>query len=136
MCKKGVDKPLFTWYNKGTKNKGVVTMYEIAKLHEMLSNAGINHTFMMMDASIFGENAMQIIIFRDGTFQEELDDAIFHKFSLGYEQGLLETFVLGDCDGYETAEQVFEGWMEKFFPKPLDKTPRACYNKDTIKERN
>ena len=90
-------------------------MYEIAKLHEMLSNAGIHHTFMMMNADIFGENAMQIRIFRDGTFQEELDDAIFHKYSYGYEQGLLETFVLGDCVGYETAEQVFEGWMEKFF---------------------
>ena len=90
-------------------------MYEIAKLHEMLSNAGINHTFMMMNADIFGENAMQIRIFRDGTFQEELDDAIFNKHSHGYEQGRLETFVLGDCNGYETAEQVFEGWMEKFF---------------------
>ena len=90
-------------------------MYEIAKLHEMLSNAGIHHTFMMMNADIFGENAMQIRIFRDGTFQEELDDVVFHKYSHGYAQGLLETFGLSDCEGYETAEQVFEGWMEKFF---------------------
>lgn len=92
-------------------------MYEIAKLHEMLSNTGINHTFMMMNADIFGENAMQIRIFRDGTFKEELDDAVFHKYSHGYEQGLLETFALGGCDGYETAEQVFNGWMKKYFSK-------------------
>lgn len=90
-------------------------MYEIAKLHEMLSNAGINHTFMMMNAHMFGKNAMQIRIFRDSTFQEELDDVVFHKYSHGYAQGLLETCVLGDCNGYETAKQVFEGWMEKFF---------------------
>ena len=86
-------------------------MYEIAKLHEMLSHAGIHHTFMMMNADIFGENAMQIRIFRDGTFQEELDDAIFHKYFHGYEQGLLETFVFGDCYGLETAEHVFEFWI-------------------------
>ena len=90
-------------------------MYEIAKLHEMLSNAGINHTFMMMDKNIFGADAMQIRIYRDGTFQEELDDVVFHRFSHGYAQGLLETYTLGECDGYETAEQVFKGWMEKFF---------------------
>jgi hypothetical protein len=90
-------------------------MYEIAKLHEMLSNAGINHTFMMMDKKFFGEDAMQIRIYKDGTFKEELDDVVFHKYSHGFAQGLLETYSLGECDGYETAEQVFNGWMEKFF---------------------
>ena len=90
-------------------------MYEIAKLHEMLFNAGINHTFTIMNADIYGENAMQIRIYRDSTCQEELDDVVFHKFSHGYEQGLLETFALSDCEGFETAEEVFEGWMEMFF---------------------
>ena len=90
-------------------------MYEIAKLHEMLSNAGINHTFMMMDASLYGAGAMQIRIYRDGTFQEELDDVVFHNFSHGHELGLLETYHLNECEGFETAEQVFKGWMEKFF---------------------
>jgi hypothetical protein len=90
-------------------------MYEINKLHEMLSSAGINHTFMMMDKNVFGTDAMQIRIYRDNTFQEELDDVVFHKFSHGYSQGLLETYTLGECDGFETAEQVFKGWMEKFF---------------------
>lgn len=90
-------------------------MYEINKLHEMLCKAGINHTFMAMDKDIFGANAMQIRIYRDATFQEELDDAVFHKFSLGYAEGLLETYELGECNGFETAIQVFEGWKEKFF---------------------
>lgn len=95
-------------------------MYEIAKLHEMLSNAGVNHTFMKMGKNFFGEDAMQIRIYKDGTFKEELDDVVFHKYSHGYEQGLLETYGLGECDGFETAEQVFNGWMEKFFQKTID----------------
>ena len=90
-------------------------MNEITKLHEMLTNAGINHTFMMMDKNLFGADAMQIRIYRDATFQEELDDVVFHRFSHGYTMGLLETYTLGECDGFETAEQVFKGWMEKFF---------------------
>ncbi len=90
-------------------------MYEIAKLHEMLFKAGINHTFMAMDSTIFGANAFQIRIYKDSTFQEELDDVVFHEFSCGYAQGLLETYKLGECDGFETAEQVFKGWMEKYF---------------------
>lgn len=96
-------------------------MYEIVKLHNMLSNAGINHTIMMMNEEFFGAGAMQIRIYRDSTFQEELDDAVFHKYSHGYEQGLLETFCLNDCNGFETAEEVFKGWMKKFFYIPLTK---------------
>lgn len=90
-------------------------MYEMNKLHEMLMSAHIPHTFMAMDAAVFGANALQIRIYKDNTFQKELDDVVFHKFSHGYAQGLLETFNLGECDGFETAEQVFNGWMEKFF---------------------
>lgn len=90
-------------------------MNEMNKLHEMLLKAGINHTFMPMDPEMFGADAWQIRIFRDNTFREELDDAVFCKFSHGHMYGLLETFNLSDCDGYETAEEVFKGWMEKFF---------------------
>ena len=60
-------------------------MYEIVKLHAMLCSAGIHHTFMMMNPDVFGDDAMQIRIYRDGTFKEELNDVIFHKFSHGYE---------------------------------------------------
>lgn len=90
-------------------------MYEMRILHEMLIKAGISHTFMQMPTSIFGENALQIRIYRDDTFQEELDDVVFHKFSHGNELGLLETYCLSGCYGFESAEQVFNGWMEKFF---------------------
>jgi hypothetical protein len=90
-------------------------MNEITKLHEMLVKANINHIFMSMNKNIYGEDAMQIRIYRDSTFKEELDDAIFHKYSHGYKQGLLETYNLNGCEGHETAEEVFEGWMKKFF---------------------
>ena len=90
-------------------------MYEINKLHEMLCREGIAHTFMSMDRNTFGADALQIRIYRDNTFQKELDDVVFHKYSHGYAQGLLETYYLNKCDGFETAEQVFNGWMEKYF---------------------
>jgi hypothetical protein len=90
-------------------------MNEMNKLHEMLIKAGINHIFMAMDENFYGADATQIRIYRDDTFQEELDDVVFHKFSHGYEYDLLETYLLNGCDGFETAEQVFEGWMEEFF---------------------
>lgn len=90
-------------------------MFEIIKLHGMLYARGINHTFMRMEADIFGNDSRQIRIYRDSTFQEELDDVVFHRYSHGYDQGLLETYNLGRCDGFETAEQVFNGWMEKYF---------------------
>jgi hypothetical protein len=90
-------------------------MNEMNKLHEMLFKAGINHIFMAMDKNIFGADAVQIRIYRDATFQEELDDAVFHRCSFGYAQGLLETYKLGECNGFETAEHVFKGWVEKFF---------------------
>ena len=90
-------------------------MKEMYKLHEMLLDAGISHTFNVMPVELFGPGALQIRVYRDDTFQEELDDVVFHKFSHGYARGLLETFKLSECDGYETAEEVFEGWMEKYF---------------------
>ena len=89
-------------------------MYEITKLHEILIYAGINHIFMPM-GKFFGEDALQIRIYRDNTFQEELDDVVFNKYSHGYTQGLLETYKLNESNGFETAEQVFKGWMREFF---------------------
>lgn len=88
---------------------------EIVKLNEMLCKVDIPHTFTRMDENAFGVNAFQICIYRDSSYQEVLDDAVFHKYSHGYDLGLLETYDLGKCDGYETAEEVFKGWMEKYF---------------------
>ena len=88
-------------------------MNEMNKLHEMLLSAHIPHTFMSMN-KLLGEDALQIRIYSDNTFTHELDDAIFHRYSHGYECGLLETYSLNDCAGFETAEQVFEGWKKIF----------------------
>ena len=90
-------------------------MNEINKLHDMLLKANIPHTFRTMNNDLFGADALQICIYQDNTFQKELDDVVFHRFSHGYEMGLLETYKLGECEGFETAEQVFKGWMEMFF---------------------
>lgn len=88
-------------------------MNEMNKLHEMLLSARIPHTFQCMDPG-FGPDALQIRIYSDNTYTHELDDAVFHRFSHGYALGLLETYTLGDCDGFETAKQVFEGWKKMF----------------------
>ena len=88
-------------------------MNEMNKLHEMLLSAGIPHTFKSM-SSLFGPDALQIRLYSDNTYTNELDDAIFHRGSHGYHCGLLETYSLGECAGFETAEEVFEGWKEIF----------------------
>lgn len=88
-------------------------MNEMNKLHEMLLSAHIPHTFMSMGPE-FGADSLQIRIYSDNTFTRELDDVIFHRYSHGYALGLLETYILGDCNGFETAEQVFEGWKKIF----------------------
>ena len=103
--------------------KGVSTMNEMMKLKEMLVEANIAHTCVNLDKRLFGPNAMQIRIYKDDTLQKELDDVVFHKGSYGYEQGLLETCRLGDCSGYETAEEVFNGWMKIFF-KPIKRNKK------------
>lgn len=90
-------------------------MNEMNKLHDMLLKANIPHAFRTMNKNLYGENALKICIYRDNTFQKELDDVVLHRFSHGHETGLLETYKLGECEGFETAEQVFKGWMEMFF---------------------
>lgn len=88
-------------------------MNEMKKLHIMLLSAHIPHTFKRMDSS-FGADALQIRFYSDDTHIYELDDVVFHRYSHGYALGLLETYRLGDCNGFETAEQVFEGWKKIF----------------------
>lgn len=84
-------------------------MNEMNKLHEMLLSAHIPHTFMSMEP-MFGPNSLQICIYFDKACTHKLDDVVFNRYSHGHELGLLETYSLGGCAGYETAEQVFEGW--------------------------
>ena len=83
-------------------------MNEMNKLHNLLNEAGMPHTFLPL------HDGWQIRLFSDNSFANELDDVIFHSGSHGYNVGLLETYTLNECNGFETAEQVFEGWKKMF----------------------
>ena len=85
---------------------------EIKKLDEMLTEAGIPHTFFEFPIPLC--EGYQIRVYADTELTKELDDCVCHTFSHGYSEGLLETLVLSDCEGWETAEQVFEGWAEMY----------------------
>lgn len=81
---------------------------EIEKLYSMLIKAGIPCTFTPI------WDGMQIRVYADIERTNELDDAVIHSASHGVEAGLLETYRLNGCDGWETAEQVFKGWKKMY----------------------
>lgn len=81
---------------------------EIIKLHKMLVEEGIPHTF----ATLF--DGLQIRVYADEEMENELDDCVIHSGSHGVQAGLLESYTLGSCEGWETAEQVFEGWKKMY----------------------
>ena len=89
---------------RGTK----LNFTEIEKLHTLLTEDNIPHTFKPL------WDGMQIKLYSDETLTNELDDAILHSYSHGGADGLLETCCLGDCEGRETAEQVFKGWKKMY----------------------
>jgi galactokinase/mevalonate kinase-like predicted kinase len=86
----------------------VIDFREIDKLKDLLVEADIPHTFAPMFSG------WQIRIYADEKLTNELDDAVIHEGSHGFQNGLLETFLLGGCEGWETAEQVFEGWLKMY----------------------
>lgn len=86
----------------------MIDFTEIEKLHNMLCEAGIPHTY----ADLY--DGKQIRIYEDEEMTFELDDCVLHGGSHGWSKGLLETFCLSDCEGWETAEQVFEGWKKMY----------------------
>ena len=86
----------------------MISFMEIQKLHEMLTEENIPHTY----APIW--DGMQIRVYADAEMTNELDDCVYHSGSHGYHLGLLETFALNACEGFETAEQVFEGWKKEY----------------------
>lgn len=85
-----------------------IDLTEMEKLHNLLTEAQIPHTYLPLD------RGMQIRVYADKEMTKELDDAICTKYSYGHEQGLLETYCLNQCEGYETAEEVFEGWKKEY----------------------
>ena len=94
-------------------------MNEIIRLHEMLNEANVPHTFtehiftddMFEDWNLYP--SYQIVIEKDGT---RLCDAIYHYGSYGYWVGLLEIMgglteeerEINEVLGYLTAEEVFK----------------------------
>lgn len=84
---------------------------EIYKLNNMLVKANIPHTLREFSIPLTAYG-YQIILYADAEKTQKLDDVVCHDFSHGFHLGLLETYTLGKCEGYETAEQVFLGWTE------------------------
>lgn len=85
----------------------MLNLTEIYKLKKLLEVAKVLHNMEDLDGG------KKITIYdRDG---DMLDDAILTKYSNGRERGLLETYFLNDCDGYETAIEVFSGWARKYW---------------------
>ena len=85
-----------------------INFAEIEKLHSLLTDAGIPHTFTPL------WDGKQIRVYADSKLTHELDDAVIHFGSHGVQAGLLETYCLNECAGWETAEQVFEGWKKMY----------------------
>ena len=85
---------------------------EIKKLNKMLTEAGIPHTFGEFPMPICV--GYQIRIYADEEMTNEIDDCVCHTGSHGYANGLLETFALNECNGWETADEVFEGWLKMY----------------------
>jgi hypothetical protein len=81
---------------------------EMHNLITMLAENGIPYAVSTL------YDGWQIRVFYDREHHHEFDDVVWHSGSHGYLKGLLETFHLGDCDGYETAKQIFEGWQRMF----------------------
>ena len=81
---------------------------EIHKLDDMLCLADLPHTFLPCC------DGFQIKLYADGMKTIYLDDVVIHSGSYGQKMGLLETYRLNACSGYETAEQVFKGWVRMY----------------------
>ena len=106
---------------------------EIERLHELLKRANIPHT-----VGAIHRDGMQIRVYFDEEMTQEFDDAVLSPGSHGCEENLLETYALGNCEGYEIAEEVFEGWEKRYreyhnkqgniYYFPIDKPPQVCYN--------
>ena len=94
-------------------------MNEFDKLIKMLEEDGWHFKVHPL------HGGKQVRLFSDAECANEIDDCVYHPYSHGYDRGLLETFGLHNCNGYETAEQVFKGWKKvlkakQFWEKMLE----------------
>lgn len=88
------------------RKKFDINFNEFDKLVEMCKSEGWTYKV----ESLF-DGAKLTLFDNDG---DEVDDAVIHQYSSGAELGLLETFGLGESEGFETAEQIFNGWAACF----------------------
>lgn len=93
-----------------------INFAEIRKLHGLLNAAGIPHTF----GPLF--DGYQIRVYEDEEMTKEIDDCVIHSGSHGVNSGLLESYCLGGCDGWETAEQIYVGWYKQYRKTQLKTT--------------
>lgn len=78
---------------------------EFNKLLSMMVVAGMDF-YVLSD-----EDGRQVVLMSpDG--EMEVDSCIIRRGSHGYAEGLLETHKLNSCNGYESAEYVFNGWTQ------------------------
>lgn len=80
---------------------------EIVRLAQMLDSNHIPYKLCTL------WDGLQIQIF--DAKGDMLDDVVIHSYSHGAKSGLLETYKLRNCEGFETAERVFNGWNEMFW---------------------
>jgi hypothetical protein len=90
------------------KTNNSINFTEIRKLNALLNTADIPHTFAPC------WDGYQIRIYADEEMTQELDDCVIHSGSHGVNSGLLESYCLSECEGWETAEQIFKGWTERY----------------------
>ena len=98
----------------------MIDFTEIEKLHDMLDKADIPHSYHDL------YDGKQIRVYANSSMIRELDDCIIHSGSHGVHMGLLETYALGGCEGFETAEQVFAGWQAMYNAANLDTCHCTC----------
>lgn len=94
---------------------------EFDKLVAKLQDANIPHLVVANPCS----GRPQVKLFADFSMTWQLDDCCCEEDSLGGHEGLLETYRLGNCQGYETAETVFRGWQQMYENARFDK-PAHC----------
>lgn len=81
---------------------------ELYKLEDMLTKAGIPNAVRELNGGL------QCMVYFDQNCTRLLDDCVLTPTSHGHSEGLLETYILRNCRGYETAEEVYLGWKKVF----------------------
>ena len=90
------------------KTNNTIDFTQIFKLDDMLCSADLPYTFFNL------YDGYQIKLYADRMKTIYLDDVVINSWSHGHTMGLLETYILNDCAGGESAERVFAGWVKMY----------------------